>query len=204
MTRTLGVALAALSLAALAHAGDNSGTSLPAEISRSGGDPNGVVILWPRIIPSSDSTQVRQDAAFVQQELKAAVERILPGMPVEIRPEPERVCPRKGCDGIAVGALFAHKEQGCAVVAMVSPPGMSEATLVPMAGRMDVKARKIPFREPAESYVTVYDFDRCVELAPNLELRISALEGALRTVANRPAASVTGGGEAPTSVVIPH
>ena len=84
----------------LALAGDSKDpTKLPPEISRSGGVTGGVVLLWPRVIPRSEDPQTDQDAAFVQGQLRAAIARALPGRPVDVRPNPERVCPRAGCAG---------------------------------------------------------------------------------------------------------
>jgi len=184
-----------------ALAGGNDPTKLPSTISRSPGVAGGVVLLWPRIIPASDDPQTQQDASFVQSQFRAAIARALPNVPVDIRPAPERVCPQKGCDGVAVGAVMLHRESGCAVVATISKPGQSDQRLVAMAGAMSLSQNTVPFRVEPESFVTVHDFDRCVDLGPNLDLRMAAFDAAIRE-----AFGVTGtdasGAPAPTRVVI--
>lgn len=185
----------------VAGAAGNDATKLPPEISRSGGVEGGVVLLWPRVIPKSESPQTRQDAAFIQSQLRAAIGRALPGMPVDTRPEPERVCPQKGCTGLSVGAVLMHKESGCAVVATVSKPGPTEQRLISMAGAMSLSTNVVPFREAPESFVTIHDFDRCVDLGPNLDLRMAAFEAALREAAGKTTSADANGQAAPTRVV---
>lgn len=202
MKRVIGI-LSALGLVAFAGRAGGGPYELPPEISRGVGVEGGVVLLWPRIIPSSESPQTKQDAAFVQSQLRAAVARALPGVSVDVRPDPERVCPQKGCTGVAVGSVLMHKEAGCAVVATLSRPGQSEQRLIPMAGALSLAANTVPFREPPESYVTIHDFDRCVDLGPNLELRMAAFEAALREALGvAPAAGTSGQQAPPTKVVI--
>lgn len=184
----------------VALAGDSKDpTKLPPEISRSAGVSGGVVLLWPRVIPRSDDPQTEQDAAFVQGQLRAAIARALPGRPVDVRPNPERVCPRSGCVGVSVGAVFMHKEAGCGVVATVSKPGTEPQRLITMAGALSLTAETAPFREPPETFVTVHDFDRCVDLGPSMELRMAALEAALRDAFG--GAADEGTQPAPTKVV---
>lgn len=182
MRRSWALGMGALLLASLAWAGsDADPTKLQAEISRSGGQKGGIVVLWPRVIPRSDKPQDRADASFIQQQLQNVAERVLPGRPIDRRPEPERVCPRAGCDGISVGAVFLHEERGCAVVATVTRPGQSPSKLVTMSGALSLKALESPFRgEPPESFVVVHDFDRCTEIGAMMQLRMAALEAALR------------------------
>lgn len=174
------LALLGLGGLAVAQQTTSGAVGLAPEISRSKGLAGGVVLLWPRIVPASESAEKRRDAWFVQDVLEAAIKRAVPGTIVDRRPEPERVCPRGGCKAVAVGALLAHEEAGCAVVATISPPGESEARLLLMAGRMDIKARAIPFREPPESYVTIWDFDRCVDLGVTMDERVVNFENALK------------------------
>lgn len=197
--RFLAIAVLGALGAAMAADPARDPTKLPPEISRSVGQEGGVVLLWPRVIPRSEDPQTSQDATFVQGQLRAAIARALPNVPVDVRPEPERVCPQKGCKGIAVGAVLLHKEQGCAVVATVSKPGQSEQRLIPMAGAMALATTSVPFREPPESFVTIHDFDRCMDLGPNMELRMAAFEASLRELAGAaaPASQPT-----PTRVII--
>ena len=144
------------------------------EISRSAGQQGGVVVLWPRIIPRSSSAVTRNAAWVVQQHLIKLVGEAFPNRPVDVRPEPERVCPQAGCKAMAVGALLVHQNSSCAVVGWASPPGRSSQTLVPWAGLVELKRPTIPFREPVESHVTIRDFQSCDRLAgPLTELAIA-------------------------------
>lgn len=181
-------ALLAMGGLAVAQQASTGAVGLAPEISRSKGLAGGVVLLWPRVVPPTESAETRRDAWFVQDLLEASIKKAVPGIIVDRRPEPERVCPRGGCKGVAVGALLAHDEAGCAVVATISPPGESEARLLLMAGRMDIKARSIPFREPPESYVTIWDFDRCIELGVTMDERMVNFENGLKAVIAAPTA----------------
>lgn len=142
-------------LVALALAGDAP------EISRSVGKKGGVVVLWPRVTPSGAVDHAQ--AARVQQALTTVAQAA--GYEVDVRPEPERVCPREtGCKGVALGAVISAAEGGCVVVATVSAPGQSAATLVPWVGQVRLKAAASAFREPPESQVVITDYARCADL----------------------------------------
>lgn len=145
------------------------------EISRSVGVEGGVVILWPRIIPASNTRETRDLAAAVQEHLRAIVAANHPGHPIDVRPEPERVCPMSGCKAIAIGALLLHQEEGRAVVALVSGPGDSPATLVPWVGQVKLREGRVAFREPPESSVTVTDFAPRAEVLELLHSRESQI-----------------------------
>ncbi len=134
------------------------------EISRSVGAPGGVVVLWPRVIPATEDPALRSLAGQVQSRLKAMVDTAGPGRQVDVRPEPERVCPKAGCDALAVGAVLHHAQGGCVAVVTVQAPGRSEQVLVPFAGVVDFKQPTVPFREPPESSLLVKDFWPCSEL----------------------------------------
>ena len=172
----LGLALSALLLAWPALGGSRDAP----EISRSVGVQGGVVVLWPRVIPATDAPVPRNAAWAVQRHLAQRVAEALPGRPVDIRPEPERVCPQAGCQGVAVGALVVHHNLGCAVVALVSRPGRSDQVLVPWAGDVQLKQPRVPFREPPESHITVRDFQRCDALGAPLQQRSSQVASALQ------------------------
>lgn len=135
-----------------------SATTEGPEISRSVGAEGGVVILWPRIIPASNSRETHDLAAAVQEHLRALVAENYRGHPIDVRPEPERVCPMPGCKAMTVGALILHQEEGRAVLALVSGPGDSPATLVPWVGQVKLRDGRVPFRQPPENSVTVTDF----------------------------------------------
>jgi hypothetical protein len=193
MSIVLSVALLGLSVALLgcapkagpadhAEAGDaaNGGTGEPAtelkganpqdapEISRSVGVEGGAVVFWPRIVPRSDDPGIKALAAAVQKQLAAAVEQA--GVtPVDVRPEPERVCPKAGCAGMTVGAIVVNANGGgCSVLGLVAPAGQGDNHIVPWHGLVKLKAETVPFREPPESQVTVRDNVPCKGLAAKL------------------------------------
>jgi hypothetical protein len=159
------------------------------QISRSVGEPGGVVVLWPRVIPATDTPATRHAAALVQAQLRKLVAETLAGRPVDTRPEPERVCPQAGCKAMTVGALLIHSGDACAVVALISGPGRAPATLVPWAGRVDLKRVSIGFREPAESYVTIRDFQHCSALVEPLKAGEAVVKQAIVSASR--AAAVT-------------
>jgi len=157
-----------------------------ARVSSSAGEAGGAVVLWPRVIPASDAAGTRALAARLQQTLVAWTAEALPGAPLDVRPEPQRVCPRSGCLGLSVGVLLVHHEdRTCAVVAAVSPPGVSEQRLLPWAGQVALKdGESIAFRAPAESHVIIRDFLPCdgldAHLAGGREAVIQAVQEAAR------------------------
>lgn len=152
------------------------------EISRSRGVEGGVVILWPRIIPATEAEETRALATGVQARLRRIVADMLPGSEIDVRPEPERVCPQGGCEGISVGALLMREDGGCAVVALVGGPGRSPVRLVPLVGRIRLNGPFVPFREPPESKVTITDFGRCSSLLDELPEHRSDVEAAIRAL----------------------
>lgn len=144
------------------HANDS------AEISRSLGAPGGVVVLWPRIVPRSEDPATLAMAEQVQSRL-ATMARKGAGELVDRRPSPERVCPKDGgCRAASVGAVIAVKDKGCALVAVVSAPGIAPARLVPWAGTVKLRSAEAPFREPPENEITVEEFVPCEKLVADL------------------------------------
>lgn len=138
------------------------------EISRGVGVAGGVVVLWPRVVPRSEDPAVLELAAKVQARLAALAGKA--GKDVDRRPKPERVCPRgTGCTGKSLGAVLAMREGGCAVVAVVGPPGQEPVALVPLAGTVELKSKTVPFRDPPENAVTVSEFANCEKLAKDLD-----------------------------------
>ena len=150
------------------------------EISRSTGVDGGIVILWPRVKDKA----LAPVAAQIQQRLADIAKRALPGRPVDIRPEPERVCARTGCKAIAIGAgLLQNSGEACAVIAFVSQPGASDQMLVPWVGDMQLKAPVAAFREPPESQVQVKDYAKCTTLVDGLTAREKDVEAAIKIAA---------------------
>lgn len=135
-----------------------------AEISHSKGVPGGIVLLWPRIVPKAQTTAMRGPAKALQDRLKAMLEQHFPGRPIDVRPEPERVCPKLGgCDASSVGVLIGVRDGECVAVVIVSKPGMSEQVLMPWAGLMTTKMF-VPFREPPESSIQLQEMVPCDKL----------------------------------------
>jgi len=134
------------------------------EISRSRGQKGGFVVLWPRIVlPRGEApdASLRQLAGRVQKRLAEVTAQAAPGRALDLRPEPERVCHRSGCEAASVGALLTRAGKGCAVVALVSGPGTSPATLVPWAGSLRLSSPEVAFRSPPESVLGVKDYVPC-------------------------------------------
>ncbi len=154
------------------------------EISRSVGVRGGVVVFWPRVAPRSDDPAIRAVATAVQQRMQQLAERALPGRRVEVRPEPERVCPRAGCDAMTLGASLYHTPAGgCVVVALVSGAGQSPQRLVPWVGSVDLREAVVPFREPPEARIVSRDMARCADVAGLLANNEAAVVEAIRTAA---------------------
>jgi hypothetical protein len=153
------------------------------EISRSVGVEGGVVIMWPRIIPGSERASTRELAASLRSHLRKLVEKRLPGRPIDMRPEPQRVCPRQGCKAVSVGALIIRDKRGCLVVALIGRPGKYPLRLVPWVGKMRLKQEWVTFREPPESRVQIIDYARCSEVMSQLAERERYVLEAIQTAA---------------------
>jgi len=144
------------------------------EISRGVGQPDGIVVLWPRILPRTEDPAILAIAEGIQARLELLSKQSSDS--VDRRPNPERVCPREGCKGVSVGAVLAIKDKGCAVVASVGPGGPTAVRLVPLAGTVELRSQESPFREPPENAVTVTEFVPCAKLAADLDAN-AALPG---------------------------
>lgn len=139
------------------------------EISRSKGKKSGAVVLWPRVVPPSDDPGVQALAGQLQARLAAAVARELDGAPVDVRPAPERACPRDGCKGISVGAVLGHKAGGCVAVAFVSARGPEPHQVLPWAGEVAIFSPQVQFRSPPENAFEVAEFTPCSMLQEQLD-----------------------------------
>ena len=138
------------------------------EISRSAGKEGGVVVFWPRVVPRTNDPETRKLAGDLQKRLVELVTKAVPKREQDVRPEPERVCPRSGCDAMTVGALLTASGGGCVALALVSPPGPSPQRIIPWAGDVELKFEQVPFREPPESSVTIKDMASCTKLLDQL------------------------------------
>lgn len=157
------------------------------QISRGVGVPGGLVVLWPRIVqPHSVSgppdAATRAIAAQLQKRIHALIVRELPGVPVDLRPEPERVCPKSGCVGASVGVLLSRSGRGgCVALALVGGSKTSPTRLVPWAGKVRLDSVTVPFREPPESVVHVTDNVDCNEIEKSAFDHDAEIVAALKT-----------------------
>jgi len=149
------------------------------EISKSRGEPGGIVLLWPRIIPRTEAERLRGPARALQDRLRTMLQEAFPDRPIDVRPEGERACMKTGCIAASVGVLIAVQDDNCVAVTLVSEPGRSPQMLTPWAGRMTA-ALSVPFREPPESSVRIDEFVEC-DLLPEATLgREEVVKAAVR------------------------
>lgn len=163
----------------------------PDTISTEGGDARGVVVLWPRVIPSATADKVHPIAVSAQARVSGMVAAALPGRPITLRPKPERVCPQGGCAGLSVGLLLAHVENGCAAAALIGGPGRTARRIVPWAGRMELKAMQYEFRGQPESLVTIKEMVPCADLVRTMGERDQAVAEAVKFADRAQAAKAT-------------
>lgn len=152
-------------------------------VSTSAGAVGGVTLLWPRIIPRDIVDENRDLAAALQQRMKGIVEKHLPGRAIDFRPEPERVCPKTGCNGVSVGLLLSRQGQGCLVLALISRPGVSPTRIVPWVGKVQLRADTVGFREWPESQITVADYIPCNSLLTTMDSQEANVAAALQAAA---------------------
>ena len=153
------------------------------EISRSVGEEGGVLVFWPRVIPRTQDAAMRETAAAIQSRLRAMAEQAAPGKPLDVRPEPERVCGKDGCLAMTVGAALVEVGGGCAVVGLVARPGTSPTKIVPWVGEVKLATNEVAFREPPESQVTIVDAMPCDEVMTAVDEGQDALVAAIRAAA---------------------
>lgn len=152
-------------------------------VSKSAGAVGGVTLLWPRIIPRDIVDENRDLAAALQQRMKGIVEKHLPGRAIDFRPEPERVCPKTGCNGVSVGLLLSRQGQGCLVLALISGPGVAPTRIVPWVGKVQLRADTVGFREWPESQITVADYIPCNSLLTTMDSQEANVAAALQAAA---------------------
>ena len=174
----------------------NDSRFLGPEISHSKGVAGGIVVLWPRIIPGSIAEENTAIAAQVQAKVKALAEKALPGKPVDVRPKPERVCPKAGCDAVSINVLFTKNSTACVAVALINAPGTSSTKLIPWGGGVELKSDTIQFRDMPENFVKIKDYVPCDQLFTSMAEQDQFIEAALRAAAG-------GAGGAPTGTSPP-
>jgi hypothetical protein len=143
---------------------------LESAVSQSRGKKGGLVVMWPRVIPATLDREVAAQAAVMQSRLVGIAERAAPVAHRDVRPEPERVCPRdKGCRAVSVGMLVGQRDGGCIAIGLLGRPGLTERELVPMAGQVELATDTVPFRASPEDAVTVREFVPCSQLGEKLD-----------------------------------
>ncbi len=153
------------------------------EVSKETGQAGGVVVLWPRIIPSSIAEQNAATAASIQQHMQQIASKALPGRPMTVRPSPERVCPKSGCAAPSLNVFFTSQGQSCVAVALVAGAGQVPTRLVPWAGQVAFKGGdSVPFRQPPENQITIKDYIPCDAILTEMSKQDAAVEAALRAV----------------------
>lgn len=172
--------------------GPNDARFLGPEISHSKGQPGGIVVLYPRIIPGTIAEENAALAAQIQAKVKAVAEKALPGKAIDVRPKPERVCPKAGCDAMSINVLFTKQSNSCMTVALINAPGTSPIKLIPWGGLVELKSDTIQFRDMPENFVKIKDYVPCDQLITQMASQDSFIEAAIRA-----AASSSPGGSAP-------
>jgi hypothetical protein len=145
------------------------------EVSSSRGKSEGVVVLWPRVVPETTDPVINDLANKLQQRLQASALQRVPERRVDVRPSPERVCPRSGCRGTSLTLLLGHQGGGCALLGIVGPPGPATQRLVPLVGLFDMEDPYLPFREAPEGDVVITEFVPCAEVESRLDPQALAL-----------------------------
>lgn len=171
--------------------GSNDSRFLGPEISHSKGVAGGVVVLWPRIIPAAIAEENSQIAAQLQAKMKSVVERALPGRAIDMRPKPERVCPKAGCDAMSINVLFTRNSTACVAVAVINAPGTSSTKLMPWGGTVELKSDTIQFRDMPENFVKIKDYVPCDQLVTSMAEADQFIEAAIRAAAGGAAPSPT-------------
>jgi hypothetical protein len=137
------------------------------------------------VIPRSEDPAVVALADKLQARLHGLVAATLPGKAIDVRPRPERVCPRVGCNAITAGVLLLHHQQGCVAVALLAGSGPSATHLFHWIGDIKLETALVPFREPPESQVTVDDYLPCGEVVDALAAGEPQLQAALERLSER-------------------
>jgi len=170
------------------------------QISHSKGEAGGVVVLYPRIIPSSIADENSALAGQIQQHVRASVERALPGKPIDVRPKPERVCPQDGCVGMPINVLFNRNGNSCMVVALIGTPGSSPVKLMPWAGAVEFKSDTVPHRDPPENQVVIKDYVPCDAVIQAMTDNNSFVEAAISSYAGTAAPAPAAAAASPAPV----
>ncbi len=171
------------------------------EIAKSRGESGGYVVLWPRIVPRDEDPVTTEIASLLQARLRAMAERT--GAPVEVRPAPERACPRDGgCVATSLGAVLSRKGGACAAAVTIGPPGTSPVRVLGWAGNVEVKDETSAFRDPPENLLVVKEWAKCEDLLASLRKNAppsdeSAIEKAIAASGKVPSGTGARSGSSP-------
>src|SRR5688500_18623161 len=86
------------------------------EVSSSRGRSGGVVVLWPRLVPEAEDPVIVDLARRLQQRVADAAAGSVDARRIDLRPAPERVCPRAGCKTTSLTLMLGHQDGGCALI----------------------------------------------------------------------------------------
>jgi len=165
--------------------GANDTRFISEQISHSKGVAGGVVVLFPRIIPTTIAAENAAIATQIQAKVRAVAEKALPGRPIDVRPSPERVCPKAGCEAVSINVMFSRTSTACVVVAMINAPGVSTTKLIPWGGSVEFKTGTdtIQFRDMPENFIRIKDFQPCDQITTIMADQDQFIEAALRAAA---------------------
>jgi hypothetical protein len=175
--------------------GANDNRFIAPEISHSKGVSGGIVVLYPRIIPTTIAAENAALASQIQAKMRAVAEKALPGRPIDVRPSPERVCPKTGCDGVSINVLFSRSSTACVTVAIINAPGVSPTKMIPWGGSVEFKTGTdtIQFRDMPENFIKIKDFQPCDQLTTIMADQDQFIEAALRAAAGGAAPATSPG-----------
>lgn len=163
--------------------GPNDTRFLAPEISHSKGQAGGIVVLFPRVIPGAELEANAALATQVQAKVREVAARALPGRAIDVRPKPERVCPKAGCDAMSINVLFNKNSNSCVAIALINAPGTSPTKLIPWGGLVELKSDTIQFRDMPENFVKIKDYVPCDQLVASMAQQDSFIEAAIRAAA---------------------
>lgn len=138
-------------------------------VSTSPGPKGGIVVLWPRVYPVARTAAYHDLAETLQHRLLTMARTAHPTLRVEARPEPERVCPDRGCDAAVLAVSLMTMGDACAAVATLARPGKSPWMLARWSSGVKLKAGSVGFRSPPENAYTVVEWVPCADLLKHLD-----------------------------------
>jgi hypothetical protein len=153
-------------------------------VTRVVGTPDGLVVLYPHVLPPSEDAEVVELASAMQRELIQVAREGSPKRGRYVRPKPESTCPSYGCNAPSLGALLLHDDGACALIGVIGSAGIDPKYLVPWVGHITVKSDEIPFEASIREQVTVHGMVPCNQVIGELEYRRRQVELLLQGVAD--------------------